>query len=129
MSDPQDVVRGFVKAWNSKQAEEIRRLMATDAHFTNIYGKLMNSPAEIERAHAGAFQKGLKEAELTITELRTHRQTTELAYVECAYRIDGAVLREDGEKQSSRGRLSFLLEKQNERWLIAAAQNTERPMG
>jgi uncharacterized protein (TIGR02246 family) len=129
MSDPQGTVRSFVEAWNAKKADGIRKLMAADAHFINIYGRLMNESEEIEKAHAIAFQKGLKEAELIITELRTHRQTTELAYVECAYRIEGAVLREGGEKQSSRGHLSFLLEKQDDRWLIAAAQNTERSMG
>jgi ketosteroid isomerase-like protein len=136
--DVRKVVAGFETAWNHHDMDAFGKLFAPDADFVNVAGVLWtgrqsiqaqhayshgvipaNSPgfSEEDRRHYGIF----KNSALTFDQIDVRLLRKEIAIAHVNWELLG-----DGRTQNSRhGVFIIVLTRQDVRWLIASAQNTE----
>lgn len=136
MEDLRNVVAGFVTAWNHHDMDAFGKLFALDADFVNVAGTRWVGRKEIQAQHAyshGAIPQSalpkenpryygiFKHSVLKFThiDVRLLRKDVALAHARCELVGDART------QDVRRCVLTFVLTRQNNGWLIAAAQNTE----
>ena len=132
-----NVVAGFATAWNHHDMESFGNLFAPDADFVNVTGILMKGRDEIQSHHAwahGAIPESTQVPQTLPKNYGIFKNTT-MKFDN----IDVRFLRKDvalahvnwqlsGDARTStprRGIFLFVLNRGEEGWQIAAAQNTE----
>ena len=119
------VETGFEQAWNRHDMKAWANLFAEDADFVNVAGWWWKGRAEIEQKHAGAHAFLFRESTLTIDEVHTRFLTPEIAVVHVLWSLAGHKNPDGTPGQPRKGVFTQVLQKQNGKWLIAAAQNTD----
>jgi ketosteroid isomerase-like protein len=131
-----NVVAGFVTAWNHHDMDALGKLFAPDADFVNVAGTRWVGRKVIQAQHA--YSHGvIPQSDLPKENPRYYgifRHST-MTFGHIGVRLLGKdvalahvdwELRGDTRTQNPRrGVFIFVLTRQNEGWLIAAAQNTE----
>jgi ketosteroid isomerase-like protein len=137
-NDVQNFVSEFATAWNNHDMDALGKLFAPDADFVNVAGSLWRGRQSIQAQHAythgviPADSPGFTEADrpyhgifknstmkFNQVDVRFLRKDVAIAHV--SWELLG-----DARTQGARdGVFLFVLARQNPRWLIAAAQNTE----
>ena len=136
VEDVRNVVAAFATTWNNHDMDAFGKLFAPDADFVNVAGVRWVGRQEIQLRHAFAhgtipensvpddnplYYGIFKHSTLTFvhSDVRFLRKDVALAHV-------NSELVGDARTQNPRRTvLTFVLTRQNEGWLIAAAQNTE----
>lgn len=100
-----------------------------DADFVNVYGMWRRGPAEIESRQKERMETVLKEAKITLLELRIRFVRPDVAIVHQTHETSG-MLSAAGEKMPPHRELGIrVLVKEQGRWLTTAFHNTiVRPM-
>jgi len=139
-NDEEDVrktVGGFSQSWNLHDMEAFGKLFATDADFVNVAGDLWKGREAIQTQHAyshGAIPadtkgfEGLrvyygifKTSTMRFTQIDVRFLRKDVALAHASWELHG-----DTRTPNPRhGLLAFVLTRQDNGWLIAAAQNTE----
>lgn len=135
--DVRKAVAGFSTAWNHHDMDAFGKLFTSDADFVNVAGQLMTGRQEIQMHHAGSHGAIPADTQVAGTTRRLYgifRNST-MKFNQIDVRIlgnDVAVAHVRWELPGDartpnprRGILTFGLTRQEDKWLIAAAQNTE----
>jgi uncharacterized protein (TIGR02246 family) len=119
------VEMGLQDAWNHHDMKAWASFFTEDADFVNVAGWWWKGRAEIENKHTAIHAYIFRDSTLTIDEVRTRFLTPEIAVVHILWSLTGNRNPDGSEGQSRKGIFTQVLEKQNGKWLIAAAQNTD----
>jgi uncharacterized protein (TIGR02246 family) len=126
------VVGAFARAMNAKDVVAFAHVFHADADFTNVVGVSAHGRKAVEEFHRPRFEgdgtKGssFKNAVLTILSTRIRFIRTDVASVDVAWTMTGAVL--NGKTSALRkGLLSWIVTKEEGRWGIAVMHNSEFP--
>jgi uncharacterized protein (TIGR02246 family) len=129
------VVSGFVDDWNRHDMEAFGRLFAPDADFVNVAGDWWKGREAIEERHAYAhgtipvdtpgdqprYWGIFKTSKLRFTQVDVRFLRNDVAVAHVSMELFGDT-RTPNPRHST---ATFVLTRQNGKWLIAAAQNTE----
>lgn len=135
-ADVRNAVLGFPAAWNHHDMDAFGKLFAPDADFVNVGGDHWVGQQEIQLQHAyshgtvpqdsipggnpahyGIFKHSTMK--FTHIDVRFLRRDVAIAHA------NWELLGDSRTPNPRRGVLTFVLTRQNDRWLVAAAQNTE----
>ena len=132
-----NVVAGFATAWNNHDMDSFGKLFAPDADFVNVAGILMKGRQEIQSHHAwshGAIPESTHPPQTLSRNYGIFKNSTmkfdtiEVRFVQKNVAVAHVNWQLSGDSRTStprRGVLLFVLNRGNEGWQIAAAQNTE----
>lgn len=124
-TDIRSVLAWFAAAYNAGDAQRLAAPFEPDAVFVNIAADRADGRPAIEAMHADAFQRHLRGTVIefgAITERRLEPSVA-LAHGKWVVRSSGADSGTSGQQRT--GMLLFVLRRSDERWWIAAAQNTQ----
>jgi uncharacterized protein (TIGR02246 family) len=113
------------EAWNRHDMKAWANLFTEDADFVNVAGWWWKGRTEIEKKHTDAHAFLFRESELTIYEVDTRFLTPEIAVVHALWSLVGQKNPDGTLGQPRKGIFTHVLQRQNGRWLITAAQNTD----
>jgi len=136
VEDVRNVVAAFATTWNNHDMDAFGKLFAPDADFVNVAGVRWVGRQEIQLRHAyahgtipensvpgdnPAYYGIFRHSTLTFVhiDVRFLRKDVALAHV------DSELVGDARTHNPRRTVLTFVVTRQNEGWLIAAAQNTE----
>ncbi|HZM90297.1 MAG TPA: SgcJ/EcaC family oxidoreductase [Blastocatellia bacterium] len=114
----------FEDAWNRHDIQTLSALVAEAVDFITVGGGWLKNRKEFEEHHARTHQVQFKESVLTIkkSHIKFIRPDIATAHVEWAMKGDKDP---DGTpRQPRQGIFTWVVEKQNGKWLIIAAHNT-----
>lgn len=95
-----------------------------DADFVNVYGLWRKGPAEIESRQKERMETALREAEITLQDLRIRFIRPDVAIVHELHEMKG-MLNDNGESMPPHQELSIrVMVKEQGKWLITAFHNT-----
>jgi ketosteroid isomerase-like protein len=135
--DVKSFVQGFATDWNHHDMDAFGKLFAPDADFVNVQGNWWKGRKEIQMKHAwshGAIPRdtpGFDKADphygifenstmkFNDIEARFLRKDVAIA------RVKWELVGDTRTPKARRGMLLFVITRENDGWLIAAAQNTE----
>jgi hypothetical protein len=137
-TEVRSVVSGFATTWNRHDFDAFGRLFAPNADFVNVAGSLWTGRQSIQAQHAyshGAIpadSQGFGEEDRPYfgifknSVMTFHRVDVRFLRKEVAIaRVNWELLGDTRTQKPRRGAFMFVLTRQNDAWLIAAAQNTE----
>jgi uncharacterized protein (TIGR02246 family) len=116
---------GLQEAWNHHDMKAWADLFTEDADFVNVAGWWWRGRAEIEKKHTEIHAYIFRDSTLTIDEVDTRFLTPEIAIVHSLWSLTGNRNPDGSDGQPRKGIFTQVLQKQNGKWLIAAAQNTD----
>jgi uncharacterized protein (TIGR02246 family) len=134
-NDVRDTITGFSKSWNDHDMEAFGKLFATDADFVNVAGDRWKGrhdiqmqhayshgtiPADTQGSEAFRYYGIFKSSTLRFTQMDVRFLQKDIAVAHASWELLG-----DARSPSRQGLFIFVLSRQDARWLIAAAQNTE----
>jgi uncharacterized protein (TIGR02246 family) len=119
------VEMGLQEAWNHHDMKAWANLFTEDADFVNVAGWWWKGRAEIEKKHTEIHAYIFRDSTLTIGEVQTKFLTPEIAVVHVLWSLTGNRNPDGSDGQPRKGIFTQVLKKQNGKWLIAAAQNTD----
>ena len=119
------VETGLQAAWNHHDMKAWADFFTGDADFVNVVGWWGRGRAEIEKKHADAHAFFFRESTLTIDEVHTRFLRPEIAVVHVLWTLVGHRNPDGTPGQPRKGIFTQVLQKQDGKWLIAAAQNTD----
>lgn len=119
------VARRFADAWNVHDARALAALFAERADFVNVIGLHWHGREEIERAHAEIHATRMKTSHLTVLSLAVRTLRPDVALLHAAWELQGDTGLEGRPLPPRKGVLSFVVTRQDGRWLVEAAQNTD----
>lgn len=135
--DVRKTVDGFSQSWNHHDMEAFGKLFATDADFVNVAGDWWRGRQAIQAQHAyshgtiPADTKGFealrmyygifKDSTVRFTQIDVRFLGRDVAVAHTSWEM----LADTRTPNSRYGLFTFVLTRQDSKWLIAAAQNTE----
>lgn len=119
------VETGLQEAWNHHDMKAWANLFTEDADFVNVAGWWWKGRAQIEKKHTEIHAYIFRDSTLTIDEVDTRFLTPEIAIVHILWSLTGNRNPDGSDGQPRKGIFTQVLQKQNGKWLIAAAQNTD----
>lgn len=130
LPEPDLVGRAFAQAWADRDARALADLFAEDADFVNVVGLWWRSRERIEQAHAYGFERIFAASTMTVRAPRTRRLGSSAAVVHVAWTITGQTGPQGAGAGGRAGVLVFVLQRREDgRWLVVTAQNTDRVPG
>lgn len=117
-SSPKEVLDLFAEAWGRGDADAFSRLFAADATYATFLGDVLVGREAIRETHHDIFTKWQKGTQLIVKAI----QTRQLANDVTVLLTIGGMGQGDPEFDKFQ---TFTLVKRDDRWLIAAFQNTE----
>lgn len=139
-NDEEDVrkaVGGFAQSWNDHDMEAFGKLFATDADFVNVAGDWWKGRQAIQTQHAyshgtiPADTKGFEASQMHYGIFKTSTlrfSGTDVRFLRRDVAVAHAsweLLGDNRTPNPRHGFFTFVLTREDSRWLIAAAQNTE----
>ncbi|MCM2561385.1 SgcJ/EcaC family oxidoreductase [Lutimaribacter sp. EGI FJ00015] len=122
---PEDIPRAFADAWMARDARALAALFTKDAEFVNVVGVWWHDRADIERAHDYALRSFFAETTLKPGVVRVKRLGEAVAVVQCRFTLTGQRLPDGRVAGPRRTILSFVAQRRDAGWQVAAAQNTD----
>jgi len=119
------VETGLQDAWNHHDMKAWASLFTEDVDFVNVAGWWWKGRAEIEKKHTASHTYIFRDSILTIDEAHTRFLAPEIAVVHVSWTLVGHRNPDGSPGQPRKGIFTQVLQKQNGKWLIAAAQNTD----
>ena len=116
----------FVEAWNRRDPDALASLFDEDAEFVNVVGLWWHDRASIRTAHAYGLERIFSGASLTADEIRVKQLSADIAVVHARMTLSGQTPVGAVERPGSRTNIfSFVVHRAADRWLCAAAHNTD----
>ena len=111
-------------AWNAHDMARMAALLTPDVDFVNVLGSHWKGRVDVERVHAAMHAAQFHDSVWENHEVQAQSLGPDLALAHLRWSIRGD-FDPDGTPRAPRsGRFSWLLQRDGERWLIRAAQNT-----
>jgi uncharacterized protein (TIGR02246 family) len=117
-------VEQIVKGWNMKSGAEFAKPFAEDSDYVVVNGMLIKGRAANAAGHQQIFDTIYKDTDIaaTVEQIRLLRSDVAVIHV-LAERFPKA-----DKSQITKGRLTLVMVKNNDKWEIAAFQNTQIQM-
>ena len=113
-----------VESFNNKHDAPQSTAFTQDADFVNVYGMWRRGPTEIEGRQKERMETVLKDAKITVQDLRIRFVRPDVAIVHETHEMSG-MRNSDGETMPSHQELSIrVMVKEQGKWLITAFHNT-----
>jgi uncharacterized protein (TIGR02246 family) len=114
-------VEQIVKGWNTKSGAEFAKPFAEDADYVIINGMKIKGRAAIDKGHQEIFDTIYKNSVLSyaVEQLRFLRPDVAVVHIRGVLQITQSEKTETGN-----ARITLVMTKNNEKWEIAAFQNT-----
>ena len=129
MHIPEESIRGVVKdcmdAWNRHDAKSFASLFAEDADFTNWMGQGATGRDAIEKYHQPLFDTRFKTSHQTTENIKVRLIKPDVASVDTLWNMTGAVNGAGQPRPPRRGILSWIMTKEEGRWLIKVMHNLD----
>ena|SRR2546428_14168952 len=129
MHIPEESIRGVVKdcmdAWNRHDAKSFASLFAEDADFTNWMGQGATGRDAIEKSHQPLFDTRFKTSHQTTENIKVRLIKPDVASVDIWWNMTGAVNGAGQPRPPRRGILSWIMTKEEGRWLIKVMHNLD----
>lgn len=126
LATPMDLIKEFVRAWDTKDAEAIGRLFVEDADFINVVGLRWTGRRSIVKAQRFGFTTAFTDAELELIEVHQRFLGDDAAVVIARWQITGQIDPEGEPVDPRRGVISATLVKLADgTWLGVSCQNTD----
>lgn len=123
---PDAIASLFVEAWNTRDPDALASLFDEDAEFVNVTGLWWHDRASIRTAHAYGLTRLFNESILRVNDIRVKQLSTDIAVVHARMTLSGQTPVGAIERPGSRTNIfSFVVHRTGERWLCAAAHNTD----
>ena len=120
------VVASLAESWNRHDMAAFAAAFCDDADFVNVIGMRWHGRQEIETKHAQTHRTIFRNSVLQIIEVTVRFLTPTIALAHARTELKGAEsLREPVVPEVRRTLLTCVLMKDADRWLIAAAHNTD----
>jgi len=119
-----DIAVRWQDAWNRHDVKALSTLVAEDVDFVNVAGIWLKNRKEFEEAHTRVHQMQMKDSVLTNRETQIRFVRPDIAVVHVEWGMKGDKDPDGTPRQSRQGILTWVVEKQNGKWLIIAAHNT-----
>jgi uncharacterized protein (TIGR02246 family) len=115
-------VEQMAKGWNAKSGAEFAKPFAEDADYVIINGMQIKGRAAIEQGHQQIFDTIYKISTLAVSveQIRFLRPDVAVVHVRSAL----TVTTPDNSTRTGDGRITLVMTKNQDRWEIAAFQNT-----
>jgi len=126
---PDDLPQAFSDDWAKGDGAALGQLMAEDGDFINVGGAWFHGRADFTLYHSRLLEKRFKDSRITPLETRVQMVRPDLALVRWSWRMTGDRDFDMTPRPPRTGIMTMLAEKQHDRWLILAAQNTNRGPG
>lgn len=116
------VLTDFAAAWNKHDAKAFSNVFTDDADLTNVRGQSYHGKSEIETHHEPIFATRFKNSFLKIGETKIRFIKPDVVALDAFWEMSG-VKNADGNEISEKGLMSFVLTKNNDKWLILVSHN------
>jgi uncharacterized protein (TIGR02246 family) len=118
---------GWQTAWNSRDAAALTSLLAEKADFVTVLGPKgwLKGRAEFQEAHAWMLNNIFTESVWTTKETHVKFIRPDLAIARVLWQTTGDKVRHRKPGELREGIFTWVVEKQQGKWLIIASQNTE----
>ncbi|MEI6432240.1 MAG: SgcJ/EcaC family oxidoreductase [bacterium] len=119
-----ETVREVEATWNRHDMEAYASLLTEDADWVNIVGMWWRGKADVYKAHKAFHQTIFRNVSLHFDQVEVRGLAQDVAVAVCTLRQDGFTTPTGNVRPESQARLSLILRKTGERWLICHAHNT-----
>lgn len=119
------IAQAFDTAWNRHDMTALAALFAPDADFVNVVGMWWKNRAEIEAAHRHSHATFLRDSVLRGKVEKVKFLGPDIAAVHVLWELSGQIEPDGSVGQPRHGVLLFVMARDNARWLIQDAQNTD----
>jgi uncharacterized protein (TIGR02246 family) len=117
-------VKVWEKDWNTHDMNAMGMLVTQDADFVNVAGLHWKGRAQIVQEHAERHRTNLKLSHWTTHSVAIQMLTPDTALVHINWGMTGDTDFDGTPREPRDGIFSWVVVKQNSRWLIRAVQNT-----
>jgi uncharacterized protein (TIGR02246 family) len=119
------ILIAFQQSWNQHDMETLASLFADDADFVNVLGMRWVGRAAIKDAHVQSHNTIFKNSQLTVNETIVRFLKPDVAVTRSFWSLVGHTAPTGEPGQPRKGIVTNVLVKQNEKWQIIVAQNTD----
>jgi uncharacterized protein (TIGR02246 family) len=125
-SSPEYIPALFARAWNDRDPDALASLFDEDAEFVNVTGLCWHDRDSIRKAHADGADPVFAKSRLTTGETKVKLLSPEVAVVHARMTHSGDDAAGAVAQPGSRTTIvSFVVHRAGDRWLCAAAHNTD----
>jgi uncharacterized protein (TIGR02246 family) len=124
---PEDIPKGFVSAWNKRDARELADLFTEDAEFVNVVGLWWHNRQSIYKAHDYGLKVIFNDSHLRLLKTKVKYLTDTIAVVHARMHLTGQSSRKgkDEQPEDRYNLFSFVAQKFETGWLCVSAHNTD----
>jgi uncharacterized protein (TIGR02246 family) len=121
---PEDLVAGFIRAWNAHDMKALAEPFTEDADFVNVAGMWWKGRALIQTMHERTHATRFKDTTLVETNTTVRMLGPDTAVLHVKWELSGE-LDQDGKRAMTRhGIMQIVAVRRADGWRIVAAQNT-----
>ena len=129
MLPPEESIREVVKdcmdAWNKHDAKALASLYAEDGEFTSWVGQGTSGRDAIEKYHERLFATRFKNTHQTTENIKVRLIKPDVASVDIWWNMTGALDGSGQPRPPRRGILSWIMTKEEGKWLIKVMHNLD----
>lgn len=123
---PDDIPNLFVHYWNDRNADGIASLFTQDAEFINVVGLWWHNREDIRKAHDYGLKVIFNASDLKLTRVKVKNLNDKVAVVNARMHLQGqSALGQVDKPQVRQTIFTFIAQQVGEKWLCAAAHNTD----
>lgn len=119
-----ETVRQMAETWNRHDMKAYAALLSEDAHWVNIVGMWWQGKADVHKAHEAFHHTIFRTVSVHIDQVSVRKLSPDIAVAVCTESVDAFTTPSGQLRPKSQDRLSLVLRKTGERWLICHAHNT-----
>lgn len=123
MQTPEAVLAAYVAAWNAHDMKAFANLFSEDADFVNAYGEWWRGREALQAKNTEAHDSYYARTRLRMENPAVRSLDNDLALVQARWVLHGDTRARRDERL---GFVTLVLTKEESRWRIRLAQNTER---
>jgi uncharacterized protein (TIGR02246 family) len=119
-----ETVREMQATWNRHDMKAYAALLTEDADWVNIVGMWWQGKTDVYRAHEAFHETSFRNVSIHVDHVSVRKLSADVAVAVCTERVDAFTTPSGQARPKSQDRLSLILKKTGERWLICHAHNT-----
>ncbi len=123
--DPGQIPYLFMEAWNKYNPDGIADLFYEDADFVNVTGKWWDNKTDIWKAHDFGLRIIFQNSRLEVLKVKVKYPAEDIAIVHTRIKVIGQTENKGVEAGERRTMFLFVAKKENDKWLVVSAQNTD----
>lgn len=118
------IALSFQDAWNRHDMKALSELVAEDVDFINVAGVWLKNRKEFEKHHARAHEAQFRQSVLTFKDAHIKLSVPKMAVVHIEWDLKEDKDEDGTPRQPRQGIFTWVLKKQDGKWLIITAHNT-----